>query len=196
MSFIFPEEGDSYVTLKSVQGITLQNFTICLRCFTNLFKQYALFSSATKDQDRDIVIYKRYTGRGEYPQYVVCIGGKEVVFRVPDSFLRWQSSCVTWDSETGVITLWVDGYTLARRVVQKGYFIETNGLVILGKYNFCSPYGSTATFFSGEIKDVYMWNVTISVMDLTMTSWDSQSVSPIINWRDLQFEITGNVTLI
>lgn len=148
---------------------------------------HLLFSYATKDLDEDISVLKMY--QNHVPLYIVSIGGEEVQFRAPDSYLRWKSSCVTWESETGVTTLSVGKFVLARRVAQKGYRIGPSAVIRLGK---SLPY----TSFSGEIKDVYMWNVTIPMRDLKTTSWGSLLPSPVINWRNLQYEIQGNVTLV
>ncbi|XP_077179643.1 serum amyloid P-component-like isoform X2 [Paroedura picta] len=190
-SFVFPQEGVAHISLTSAQEEPLQNFTVCLRSFTNLLQDHALFSYATKEQERDIVIYKTYWRKD--PQYVVYIGGEEVDFRVPDSFLMWKSICVTWESETGVITLGIGSYDLARRVVQKGYCIGPDAVIMLGEVAWRTSGGDA---FSGEIKDVYMWNATIPMGDLRSTTWESLSPSPIINWRNLQYKIEGNVTLV
>ncbi|KAL8184358.1 UNVERIFIED_CONTAM: hypothetical protein K2H54_015154 [Gekko kuhli] len=192
-AFIFPKEGvEAHVTLKAAQEEPLQNFTVCLRSFTNLIQDHSLFSYASKDQSRDILIYKTY--RYGYPQFLIWIGGEEVDFRVPDSYLGgWKPSCVTWGSEMGVITLSVGNFVLARRVVQKGYWIGPPAVIMLGEVVWRTSGGDA---FSGEIKDVYMWNATIPMRDLRRTSWDSLSPSPIINWRNLQYEMKGNVTLV
>ncbi|XP_015278735.1 PREDICTED: serum amyloid P-component-like [Gekko japonicus] len=191
-AFIFPQDGvEAHVTLKAAQEEPLRNFTICLRSFTNLIQDCPLFSYASKDQYRDILIYKTY--RNGYPEYNVWIGGEEVDFRVPDSFLGWKSSCITWESEMGVITLGIGNFVLARRVVQKGHCIGPPAVIMLGEVVWQT---ADEVDFSGEIKDVYMWNATIPMRDLRRTSWDSLSPSPIINWRNLQYEIKGNVTLV
>lgn len=148
---------------------------------------HTLFAYGIKDQDREIAIHKRYWDTDAH--YTVYIGGEKVDFRVPDSYRMWKSTCVTWESEMGVISLGIGNFDLARRVVQKGYCIGPDAVIMLGKVIW-------GNFFSGEIKDVYMWNATIPMNDLRRTSWDSLSPSHIvINWRNLQYEIKGNVTL-
>ncbi|XP_060107866.1 C-reactive protein-like [Heteronotia binoei] len=187
-AFVFPPEGtENLVILKSTQEEPLHSFTLCLRSFTNLIQKHTLFSYASEDQYGDIIIYKTYLDMG--PQYMVIIGGEETAFRVPDSYLRWKSSCVTWESEMGVITLRIGDFVLARRVLQKGYCIGPPNEIMLGNSSYYAG-------FSGEIKDVYMWNVAIPIRELRTTSWDSVLLPPIINWRKLHYEIQGNVTLV
>nr|XP_056709458.1 mucosal pentraxin-like [Euleptes europaea] len=191
-AFIFPEKGyDAYVTLNFTQVDPLHSFTLCLKSFTNLIQDYTLFSYSTQYHDRDISIYKTYMHG--HPTFIVSIGGEKAHFRVPDSYLGWKSSCVTWSSETGALTLGMGGYVLARKVVLKGYSVGPNPRVTLGDV-YWRTYWKSA--FGGEIKDVYMWNDIIPMKDLKTTAWDFLSPSPIINWRNLTYEMYGNVTLI
>lgn len=176
-SFIFSHKG--YVTLDMEQPQDLlQNISVCLCSFSDSPSKQALFSYATKDQDKEILIYKVH-GLDGFWWYTVYIGGVPQHFRVPDSYQDWQKICIRWASETGVLTLEFNGRSLARKVVRQGYFIKPHALVQLGRAHH------EDVFFHGEIQKVYMWNSTDAYM----------YTSPMIGWSNLSYETEGNVVL-
>ncbi|KAJ7307148.1 hypothetical protein JRQ81_009131 [Phrynocephalus forsythii] len=186
MAFIFGEKG--YVTVESDQaGEPLENVTICLRHFSDLMAHQALFSYATKDQSKDMAIHMETTD--PYRWYNVYIGGVDVSFRTPYSYMSWQSICIHWASETGALAFWWDQKPLSRKMVRKGYSIRAHNLIELGRAH------KENIFFGGEIQDVYMWNYTVEARDLRYTEWHNIYPPAVVNWRDLEYEIQGNVAL-
>ncbi|XP_020660434.3 serum amyloid P-component isoform X2 [Pogona vitticeps] len=186
MSFIFGKKG--YVTVESDQeGEPLENVTLCLKHFSELMARQALFSYATKDQSKDIAIHME--AQEPYRWYNVYIGGADVSFRTPYSYLGWQSVCINWASETGVLTFWLNQKALSRKIVRKGYSIRAHTLVELGRAH------KENIFFSGEIQDVYLWNYTVEARDMKSTEWKYIYPLPVVNWRNLEYEIQGNVAL-
>ncbi|XP_013909930.1 PREDICTED: serum amyloid P-component-like [Thamnophis sirtalis] len=176
-SFIFSHKG--YVTLDMEQSHDLlQNISVCLCSLSDSPYKQALFSYATKDQDKEILIYKVY-GPDGFWWYTVYIGGVPQRFRVPDSYQAWQKICIRWSSETGVLSLEINGQTLARKVVRQGYFIKPHALVQLGRAHH------EDVFFHGEIQQVYMWN----------TTGDNRYNPPMFGWSNLRYETQGNVAL-
>ncbi|XP_053133239.1 mucosal pentraxin-like isoform X2 [Hemicordylus capensis] len=191
LAFIFPQGSiDSYVTLPSPQEEPLQNFTICLAAFSDAVRWVTLFSYATRHQDREIAIYK---GRwGEFWQYEVYIGGTATSFRIKGASVSWQYLCISWGSETGVLTVQVDTKILPRKVVKKGYSIGPNAVIMLGQdYPSHAKRMISGSPFSGEITEVDMWNYTIPNRDLG----SFPSYPPIISWRNLQYELKGDIAL-
>ncbi|XP_060550362.1 mucosal pentraxin-like [Pantherophis guttatus] len=180
-SFVFSHKG--YVTLEVEQPQDLlQNITICLCSFSDSPSKQALFSYATKDQDKEILIYKVHNPADGFWWYTVYIGGVPQRFRVPDSYQDWQEICIQWASESGILSLEVNGKMLARKVVRQGYFIKPHALVQLGR-----AYHEDV-FFHGEIQKVNMWNSTGNVRSTMYTP-------PMIGWSNLNYETQGNVAL-
>ncbi|ETE58969.1 hypothetical protein L345_15303, partial [Ophiophagus hannah] len=170
-----------YVTLEVEQPQNLlQNITVCLCSFSDSPSKQALFSYATKDQDKEILIYKVH-GLDGFWWYTVYIGGVPQRFRVPDSYQDWQQICIKWTSETGVLTFEFNRRKLARKVVRQGYFIRPHALVQLGRAHH------EDVFFQGEIQEVYMWNSTGN--DLSMYN------PSMIGWNNLSYQTQGNVVL-
>uniref|UniRef100_A0A8D0BTG2 Pentraxin family member n=1 Tax=Salvator merianae TaxID=96440 RepID=A0A8D0BTG2_SALMN len=185
-SFVFSEK--SYVTVESYQEKhqPLENVTLCLKSYTDSPFGQALFSYSTKSQNKDIAIFKEPLGGSSW-LYTVYIGGQAVHFKVPECYLRWQSTCIVWASETGVLSLWLDNHLLARRVIRKGYLIKSHALITLGRAY------QESIFFTGEIQDVYLWNYTLTVYDLESTQWYDVFPPAVVSWRNLEYKIKGNV---
>ncbi|CAM5133865.1 unnamed protein product, partial [Natator depressus] len=60
--FVFRKDAsDAHVVVKPEPEWLLQNFTVCLRSFTDLTQPYSLFSYATKAQDNEILLFKPQT---------------------------------------------------------------------------------------------------------------------------------------
>lgn len=176
-SFIFSHKG--YVTLDMEQSQDLlQNISVCLCSLSDSLSKQALFSYATKDQDKEILITKVHSMDGFW-WYTVYIGGVPQRFRVPDSYQEWQRVCIRWSSETGVLVLELNEIKLARKVVRQGYFIKPHTLVQLGRAHH------EDIFFHGEIQGVYMWNSTYA----------DGYTPPMIGWSNLGYATQGNVVL-
>ncbi|XP_063172888.1 mucosal pentraxin-like [Candoia aspera] len=183
-SLIFSRKG--YVSLEVDQPRELlQNITICLCSFSDSQSKQALFSYATKDQDKEILIYKA-RGVDGFWWYTVYIGGTAEYFRVPDSYLDWQRICITWASETGVLSLSMDRNLLARKVVQPGYFIKPHALVQLGRAHH------EDIFFHGEIHQVHMWNYTVNIL---LYPSEMPYLSSMISWNNMNYTTHGNVAV-
>ncbi|XP_038238490.1 mucosal pentraxin-like [Dermochelys coriacea] len=57
--FVFQKDpSDAHVVVKPEPEWPLQNFTVCLRYFTDLTRPYNLFSYAAKAQDNEILLFK------------------------------------------------------------------------------------------------------------------------------------------
>ncbi|KAM3596576.1 uncharacterized protein V6R79_017158 [Siganus canaliculatus] len=107
----------------------------------------------------------------------------------------WHSICATWESESGLVQLWLDGKPSVRKFVGSSSFTENN--VILGQEQ--DSYGGSfdqSQSFVGMISDVHMWDYTLSSCEIQHYV-DGRSFSPgnVLNWRQLEFEISGTVLL-
>nr|XP_025967366.1 serum amyloid P-component-like [Dromaius novaehollandiae] len=191
--FVFPQETkDAYVLVKATPEQPLQNFTVCLRSYTDLTRPYSLFSYATEAQDNEILLAKHKPG--EYRLYV---GGKFVSFRIPKgSQMGSEHICTSWESTTGIVGFWFNGKPWPRKGLQKGYTVSHRAVILLGQQQGSYEAGIDAKrSFTGEISDVYMWDVGISTQEVASILYNLPVEAPIFGWRNFPYKIEGEVYL-
>ncbi|XP_029436926.1 serum amyloid P-component-like [Rhinatrema bivittatum] len=191
--FIFPKKSSSnYVILRPKTTSSLSSFTVCFRYRTELTRTYSLLSLATSKSYNDILIYKNAA-----TDYSVYVGDEELTFRGPDDTMSWSHLCTSWDSSTGVVTLWINGKPLPRKAMKKGYSVNAQPSIILGQDQDSYGGGFDATeSFIGEITDVNMWDSVLSPSDVQLVlanvNWLNGNV---ISWRSMWYEIKGDVII-
>ncbi|XP_061462688.1 mucosal pentraxin-like [Rhineura floridana] len=190
--FVFrTEPSEAYVILKPLPQEPLQNFTVCLRSYTDLTRPYGLFSYATQSQDNEILIFKAKPG--EYRTYV---GGEYLSFKVPENRFDWEHICFGWESATGIAEFWMNGRPWPRKGLKKGYTVGAKAFILLGQeqYHYGGTYDSYNSF-SGELTDVYMWNFLLSPHKIRSAYQDLQLPQCALGWKNLQYEIKGDVAV-
>ncbi|XP_075764043.1 C-reactive protein-like [Pelodiscus sinensis] len=193
--FVFPKESaDAHVILNMNHNGPLQNFTVCLRYFTDLTRPYSLFSYATRTKDNEILLFKEKPG-----VLSLTVGGKWVVFTFPESSgtrKGWEHVCASWESATGIAELWVNWNPLPRKGLQKGYSISNQGVIVLGQEQDSFGGGFDASqSFVGELTDVYMWDLATATDAVRAASAGSQLSPSVLSWGALQYQIKGYVVL-
>nr|XP_060626882.1 mucosal pentraxin-like [Anolis sagrei ordinatus] len=196
-AFVFPVESNTAaVVLKAQIPQPLTSFTLCLRYYTLLTRQYTLFSYATKTSDNHLLLFKPTPN-----QYSVYIGGPAVTFILPEkknAQPAWEHICVSWESATGLVALWLDGKPLPRLGLQKGFSINNDASIVLGQDQDTFGGGfATDQSFVGEIKDVFLWARALSTDEVCRVLDDCplSNYLSLINWRGLTYEIQGYVVL-
>ncbi|NXT60283.1 MPTX protein, partial [Chaetops frenatus] len=191
-AFVFPQESQTAhvkVTVKLEQP--LNNFTVCLRSFTDLTRPYSLFSYATKKQSNEILLFKPKPG-----QYELTVGDQLLLFTVPTSLGESEHVCVSWESSTGIVRFWFNGKPWPRKGLQKGYTVGVPASILLGQDQDSFGGGFDAQqSFVGEISSVYMWDTGISTSEVGTAMYDSPNQTPIFGWRNFPYEIVGDVYL-
>ncbi|XP_074422946.1 serum amyloid P-component-like [Larus michahellis] len=190
--FVFRNDpSNAYVVLRAKPEQPLQNFTLCLRSYTDLTRPHGLFSYATKAQDNDILLFKPKPG--EYRLYV---GGKFVAFRVPEGRGDWEHVCASWESATGVAEFWLNGKPWPRKGLQRGYAVGAEAAILLGQEQDAFGGGfDVYNSFSGELADVYLWDVGLSP-DKMRAAYQSLRLPPaLLAWRSLSYEVKGDVVV-
>ncbi|XP_061461774.1 mucosal pentraxin-like [Rhineura floridana] len=191
--FVFPKESDTaYALLKPTLEEPLQRFTVCLSFFTDLTRQFSLFSASSRQHDNEILLFRHPA------EFHVCVGGQCLAYKVPSlaeriSSLHWETACVTWESATGIVQLWLGGQPLPRKGVAKGYRVKTDLVVMLGQDQ--DSYGGSleaGQSFVGEMADVYMWDSVLPPEQLRQFQKD-RIPTPLVDWAALKFEIKGYV---
>ncbi|XP_029437477.1 serum amyloid P-component-like [Rhinatrema bivittatum] len=191
--FIFPKAtATSHVILTPKTTSPLSRFTVCLRYYTDLTRPYSLFSFATSGKDNDILIYKENA-----TVFSVSVGNEDLFFRGPVDTMSWMHTCTSWDSSTGVVTLWINGKPLPRKAMKKGYSVKAQPIIILGQEQ--DSYGGGFDInqsFVGEITDVNMWDSVLSPNDVQLAlanvNW---LVGNIISWKSQSYKSKGDVII-
>ncbi|XP_077326954.1 C-reactive protein-like [Lithobates pipiens] len=186
--FLFPAPtATAHVTLKPEIKKSLQNVTICLRSYTELNREYSLFSMAASGVDNAVLICTRS------PNVLIHVLQEERTFKIDPETLAWKHTCVTWDSATGVIQLWVNGKLYPRNVAKKGFIITDEASIILGQDQ--DTFGGKFDIgqsFVGEISDVHMWDYTLTPDEIKGVM-SGHIKGNYINWNSLNYDIKGNV---
>ncbi|OCT69019.1 C-reactive protein-like [Xenopus laevis] len=193
--FLFPKEtSTSYVILKPSVVKSLDKLTLCLQSYSDLTRSYPLFSVAT-------------TGSGNYNTFVIVsspskayyvyVDNEETMISTGAEVLDWKHTCVTWDSETGIIQLWLNGKLFPRKISKKGFTINEKTSIILGQEqdNFGGGFDPKQSFV-GEMSDVNLWDYVLTPPDIEKLLLNSKDVTGnIISWKSLNYESKGGVFL-
>ncbi|XP_009897176.2 serum amyloid P-component [Dryobates pubescens] len=190
--FVFRKDpSDAFVQLRARLEQPLQNFTLCLRSYTDLARPHSLFSYATKAQDNEILLFKP-----KPTEYRLYVGGKFVTFRLPEGGTDWHHVCASWESATGVAQFWLNGKPWPRKGLQRGYTVGAEAAILLGQEQ--DTFGGGFDFynsFSGELADVYLWDTELSP-DKMRAAYLSLRLPPaLLAWRSLSYQVKGDVVV-
>nr|XP_033779658.1 serum amyloid P-component-like [Geotrypetes seraphini] len=190
---LFPNESiTSYVILKPLEISSLISFTVCLNYYTALTRDFALFSFANPEKANDILIYMQGSST-----YSVSVGDEDVYFIAPERTPGWKHICISWESSTGVVTLWINGNALPRKTLKKGYSIKAQPFIALGQDQ--DSYGGSfdkKQSYEGEISDVQMWNFILSPNQIQLAMVNSNSINGnILNWKSMEYELKGDAII-
>ncbi|EDL94739.1 mucosal pentraxin [Rattus norvegicus] len=185
-AFIFPQESSTaYVSLIPRVKKSLQNFTLCLKAFTDLTRPYSIFSYNTKTQDNEILLFVQNSG-----EYMFYVGNSAAIFKAPTSLYDPVHICVNWESASGIAEFWLNGKPLGRKGLKKGYTVGGEAKIIIGQEqdSFGGNFDAKQSFV-GEIWDVSLWDHVIPLEE----AHDSCDGGNLINFRALTYEENGYV---
>ncbi|XP_031435206.1 mucosal pentraxin-like [Clupea harengus] len=191
--FTFPVESNTaHVTLLPSR-VNFTSVTVCLRYLTDLTRNYALFSMASSGSDNDFLIFKT-ANKGHFQ---VLTRGQTSGFRgLPDEPNTWYSSCSTWDSNSGLAQVWINGNPSTRKVGFKGNLDGAPSIVLGQDQDSVGGGFDAGQSFVGMITDVHMWDYALSACELQRFTSDLNfTPGDVINWRALEFTITGDVVV-
>ncbi|XP_048126140.1 serum amyloid P-component-like [Alosa alosa] len=187
--FTFPVESDTaHVILVPNQSKSLTAVTLCLRFFSDLTRAQSLLSFATLESPNSFLLFKQANHVYEINEYdnVLLFRGLE---DIPN---KWNSVCATWNSQTGIAQLWVNGKPSTRKGVRRGSNISGTPSIILGQEQ--DSYGGKfdkAQSFVGMLTDVHMWDTVLPYPEIAlyMNGIPQKISGNVINWSSLDFTI-------
>ncbi|XP_073479431.1 C-reactive protein-like isoform X3 [Aquarana catesbeiana] len=186
--FLFPKETNTdYVSLTPNITKPLEKVSVCLRSYTDLPGTCSLFSLATPGMEEAFYI-------ADYSlSSTIYINGNSTRFITASESLVWRHICVTWDSDTGVVLLWINGKLYLRTVSTKGSSIAAETSIVLGqRQNTFEGQSFSLWPFVGEISDVHMWDYVLTPDEL-LQALHSNAQGNIINWNALHYKIKGGI---
>uniref|UniRef100_A0A8D0E7M2 C-reactive protein n=1 Tax=Salvator merianae TaxID=96440 RepID=A0A8D0E7M2_SALMN len=194
-AFIFPAASSTAAVVVKAQPLhPLTSFTVCLKAYTVLTRACGLFSYATKASDNELLIFKPKPNL-----YSLYVGGASVTFSLPEARPPkpyWEHICMSWESATGIVELWLNGQPLPRLGLKKGYSISPEAFIVLGQDQDTVGGGFVSNqSFVGELTDVYMWSRVLTPDEVGLVVSDRMLSDHLVNWRSLNYEIKGYVVL-
>ncbi|XP_077181871.1 C-reactive protein-like [Paroedura picta] len=194
-AFVFPVASDTaHVALKATIPHALMSFSMCMRFYTDLTRGYSLFSYASHRNANEVLLF------AETPnQYGFYLGQESVLFDIPESLstkLCGKQVCVSWESSTGLVELWLNGYPFVRKKLGTGISIEPEASILLGQDQdtFGGGFDKNRSFV-GEITDVFVWDRVLYPEEVALALHNHPLPDYLINWNSLSYSITGRATV-
>ncbi|XP_055504310.1 mucosal pentraxin-like [Leucoraja erinacea] len=140
---------------------SLTAFTVCFKAASEATHSYSLLSYATSFSDNELLIWEE-----SKTQLWLYLGNFVTEFYIPDMNSLLRHIYVTWESQRGEITVWVNGRRRVRKVGGKGQVVKGSGQFILGQEQDSVGGGFDASqSFVGEITDVHLWDHVLQPND-------------------------------
>ncbi|XP_059909748.1 C-reactive protein-like [Gadus macrocephalus] len=187
----FPKETDTDHVKLMTPKTRFQAVTACVRSFTDITRDYAIFSLATRTHINAFGIFKlEATSIRMLVQDAVADFAE---LSIPLN--KWVSICGTWSSETGLTQVWLDGQPSSRRFIHQGEPLNEAPITILGQEQ--DSYGGGFDLkqsFVGMMQDVHMWDSVLSPCELRRYA-NNRNFTPgnVLNWRAMEFQKFGKV---
>ncbi|XP_051004317.1 mucosal pentraxin-like [Acomys russatus] len=185
-AFIFPQESSTaYVSLIPQVKKSLQNFTLCLKAFTDLTRPYSLFSYNTRTKDNEILLFVEKVG-----EYMFYVGNTVAIFKASPNPNAPIHVCMSWESASGIAEFWLDGKPLGRKGLKRGYTVGGDAKIILGQeQDSFGGHFDVKQSFLGEIWEVSLWDHVVPLEEVHDRCYSGN----LINWRSLIYEDNGYV---
>ncbi|KAM3838054.1 C-reactive protein-like [Diretmus argenteus] len=198
-SLIFPAESDnSYVQMTPLKEMSMKAITLCMRvamapCGN---PEVILFTYRSKNAD-ELNLWRLEDG--SLNLYLGTSNFKDsVYFQVPKLGPLETHLCVTWDSNIGATTIFMNGRKSLTKIYKKGHKVPKGGKVLLGQDadTFLGSFDRTQSFV-GEIYDVNMWDSVLATS--TIREFNLGIEVPrgnIFDWETVKLKFNGKVDVV
>ncbi|XP_055512081.1 mucosal pentraxin-like [Leucoraja erinacea] len=192
-SVVFPAKtSNSFVMLRTPDFSSLSAFTLCFRAASEATRSYSLFSYATDSDANELLLWQhsKIELRVEFRSH-------KSVFILSEMNSLLRHICVTWESQEGAVTVWVNGRRSVRKVGGKGWVIKGLGQFILGQDQDSVGGGFDASqSFVGEISDVHLWDHVLQSNKIKNVSQGClRKGGNIIDWGSTHYTFDGIVEI-
>lgn len=128
--------------------------------------------------------------------FLVKVGDGVAAFRDQKLNLnRWQTVCATWEGDSGLVQLWIDGKASSRKFTSKSN-LEGNFTVVLGQdQNPADGDLHRSRSFVGMMRDFHMWSYVLSEnnMESYRLGYMPYPQGNVFNYNSLVFELIDGV---
>lgn len=192
--FTFPQQTNTAHVRLTPTKQSFRAATVCHRSFTDLKRDYSLFSMATPTNSNEFLIFYDYTNKEIEPHVKndkIEYGGLDYK---PNT---WYSICTTWDSSSGLVQLWFNGQPLTRKYLNSESIMTGRLTIILGQEQDAHGGGfDIKQSFIGMMTDVHMWDYVLSSCEIQKYVGELNfSPGNVLNWGAMDFQITGKVLI-
>ena len=192
---IFKRQNSSdMVILSDGESVpTLDSFTIALFVRADSkYKSGTLFSYSVPKEPNETIILS-------YTKSQVEIKIKDETIRVNFELAddRWHYVAVVWDGMTGLVSVYIDGPEIEKKVnVLTGDAISGGGWIVLGQRYLAGENRSLlSTAFVGTLHQVNFWNAPGVPAHMTILAYNCTwpVAGTTLGWTSFLFGIKGNV---
>nr|XP_056721483.1 carbonic anhydrase 6 [Euleptes europaea] len=190
LAFYFPHENvGSYVKVQPLLEMDFNAFTLCFWSQNHNQGTQTVLHYSTPERDKELVATVG-------PALGVWIGGQSLHFDLDRESTAWVHYCITWDSASGTVHMWVNGVEGTGQNIEKGYVIHKDGTLILGKEkNFLLDVFSNG--FSGWLSHLNLWNRVLDRLDIQKLTACKNGAEKgnVIAWGETPMTLSGGVVL-
>lgn len=208
--FTFPKEvylsSPVHVKIAS-QNLELGAATFCLRFFTDLTRNYIPFSLAKLSKNFPLIpnvpnapedVFKFVANKPKTDDITISVGGADARFHGQNVKLNtWQSVCGTWDADTGLTQLWLNGHPSTRQLTSKSHLNGVFSVTLGSETSLLSAIGvSLKQSFVGMMSDLQMWDYVLPRDQIQ--AYNIKGSVPngnILTWSSLEFDVTGPIII-
>ncbi|XP_054856979.1 carbonic anhydrase 6 [Eublepharis macularius] len=189
-AFYFPSENvGSYVEVRPLLEMNFHTFTLCFSSQHHNRGTQTVLHYSTQDREKELVVT---VGSA----VGIWIGDQSLLFNLHHKSVEWLHQCITWNSHTGIVNLWVNGAESTGKSIEKGHVIQKGGTLILGKEkNLLFDVFSNG--FSGWLSHLNLWNRVLGQSDLEKLTLCKNGVEKgnVIAWGETHMTMFGGVVL-
>ncbi|XP_020792999.2 serum amyloid P-component-like [Boleophthalmus pectinirostris] len=193
--FTFPQQTNAAHVRLTTSIKTFNALTVCHRSFTDLKRDYGLFSMALPTNANEFLMFFKYDVTEMQPH----VRTDKIGYRVADyKHNTWYSICTSWDSSTGLVQIWINGQPFGRKYIPGGQAVMNGSpIIILGQEQDSHGGGFDINqSFVGMMTDVHMWDYVLSSCEIQKYMAElSFTPGNILNWAALDFQINGRVLI-
>ncbi|KAL5272266.1 hypothetical protein ACHWQZ_G000474 [Mnemiopsis leidyi] len=158
------------------------------------------FSYAVSGTDNEIILGEREAG-----VYVFNLGGSSFGVTVGAPENRWVHVCATWDSESGVSTISVNGELKKTQVnFRKGWSVTSGGNLAIGQeQDSVGGRFDASQAFVGRLSNINVWDFALNSSDIALMydagfcGYSTTAGDPILSYDDvLSQDLNGDATVV
>ena len=179
---------------------TLNGLTVCSwqkKAYSDKGRYW--FSYAVSGSTNEIILGEREAG-----EYAFYLGGNSFGVTVGAPENQWVHVCATWDSESGVSTISVNGELKKTQVnFRKGWSVTSGGNLAIGQeQDSVGGRFDASQAFVGRLSNINVWDFALNSSDIALMydagfcGYSTTAEDPILSYDDiLSYDLRGAVSV-